>query len=352
MIFTILRIKSIHCASILVSLLGAATAAQAASPFVVTASNAAANQLLVYSSSGVLIQHLSTNGKGGATGNAGGVQSHHGLVAAVNFGSQSVAIFKVRHEGLSLSQVVPTVASPVSVAFGENHLYVLGADRVESHSISGDHVNSNADGVMTLLVADGSAAQVGVLTNQLVVTEKSNAIETFTLSEDGAVIGSPTLVSGIPSDAGEAVNANEPFGLATRGNNAYVTIAHDNEIALVRSNAIINETIGTQNAPCWATLTGPFLYTSNTASLNLSRYAVYGQKIVLDEAIAATFTGNPTDNTSGEGLVAAIDSLSGTSHLSIFTRDEDGNLTTSAVVTIPGAIINGVAVAAEDSDQD
>src|SRR5580658_5486779 len=116
MIFTILRIKSIHCASILVSLLGAATAAQAASPFAVTASNAAANQLLVYSSSGVLIQHLSTNGKGGATGNAGGVQSDHGLVAAVNFGSQSVAIFKVRHEGLSLSQVVPTVASPVSVA--------------------------------------------------------------------------------------------------------------------------------------------------------------------------------------------------------------------------------------------
>jgi len=135
MIFKILQMKSIHCASILVSLLGAATAAQAASPFVVTASNAAANQLLVYSPSGELIQKLSTNGKGGATGNSGGVQSHNGLVAAVNFGSQSVAIFKVGNKGLSLSQVVSTVANPVSVAFGENHLYVLGAEKVESHSI-------------------------------------------------------------------------------------------------------------------------------------------------------------------------------------------------------------------------
>ena len=71
--------------------------------------------------------------------------------------------------------MVTTVANPVSVAFGENHLYVLGAEKVESHSISGDHVNGNADGVATLLVADGSAAQVGVLTNQLVVTEKSTS---------------------------------------------------------------------------------------------------------------------------------------------------------------------------------
>ena len=38
MIFTILRMENIHCASILISLLGAAAAAQAASPFVVTAS--------------------------------------------------------------------------------------------------------------------------------------------------------------------------------------------------------------------------------------------------------------------------------------------------------------------------
>lgn len=158
MILSKLRTKSIHLAGILLPLLGAATAIQAANPFVVTASNATANQLLVYTPSGQLIQTLSTKGTGGATGNAGGVQTSNGLVAAVNFGSQSVSIFQAGFTGLFLSQVVPTVANPVSVAFGENHLYILGAKKVESHALFGRLVNPNPDGVATLLVADGSAA--------------------------------------------------------------------------------------------------------------------------------------------------------------------------------------------------
>ena len=55
----------------------------------------------------------------------------------MNFGSHSASIFQVGHDGLSLTQVVPTVANPVSVAFGENHLFILGATQVESpHAIS------------------------------------------------------------------------------------------------------------------------------------------------------------------------------------------------------------------------
>src|SRR5580698_8735695 len=143
MILSRIRMKSIHLASILVPLLGAAAAVQAADPFVVTASNATANQLLVYSPNGKLLQTLSTKGAGGATGNAGGVQTSHGLVAVVNFGSQSVSIFQVGHNGLSLAQVVPSVANPVSVAFGEDHLFILGATHVESHPIFGDFVSTN-----------------------------------------------------------------------------------------------------------------------------------------------------------------------------------------------------------------
>src|ERR1700722_2058414 len=286
MILSRIRKNSIHLASILVPLFGAVTAVHAADLFVVTASNATANQLLVYSPSGTLLQTLATKGAGGATGNAGGVQTSNGLVAVVNFGSQSVSIFQVGHNGLSLAQVVPTVANPVSVAFSESHLYILGATQVESHAILGDFVNTNPDGVTTLLVADGSAAQVGVLTNQIIVSEKSNVIETFDLLADGAVSGNPTLVAGIPSDAGIAVNGNEPFGMITSGKDAYVTIAHLNQVALVRKDAIVNSGFTTQNAPCWATLAGSFLYTSNTASKNLSRFVVHGRNVVLDAAVA------------------------------------------------------------------
>jgi hypothetical protein len=77
--------------------------------------------------------------------------------------------------------------------------------------------------------------------------------------------------------------------------------------------------------------------------MSVSRYAVYGQKIVQDAAVAATLNGDPTDIASGAGLVAVIDGSGAVSHLSIFSVDEDGNLTLGSAATISGAA-NGAAV--------
>ncbi|HUJ32672.1 MAG TPA: hypothetical protein VLY23_15430 [Candidatus Acidoferrum sp.] len=333
---------------LMLSLLGAATAVRADSArnaWVVTSTNAAKNQLLVYNFSGKLVQTLSTQGQGGASGNSGGIDADRGLVAVVNFGSKTVAIFERWDDGgLHFKQLVPAASSPLSVAFGHDHLYILGATTVESHRLFGSDTSVGADGVVTLLKADGSAAQVGVLPNQLIITEKSNTIETVNLLPNGAVSGFPTRVANIPS------NVNAPFGLITRGNDAYVTIAHANEITLVRNGTVLTVTgSGTQNAPCWLALVGPFLYSSNSPSMSVSRYAVYGQKIVQDAAVAASFNGAPTDIASGEGLVAVIDGSGMLSHLSIFSIDEDGNLTLRSVNTIGGAA-NGVAVVRGDRD--
>ena len=206
---------------------GAVTVVQAhdgPGTLIVTASNADQNQLLVYDTSDHLLQSIPTQGKGGVSGNAGGIAARAGTVAVVNFGSKSVAVFNAENRGLTLKQLIPTASSPVSVAFGHEHLYVLGTTRIESHRIFGSHVASNPDGVVTLLKADGSAAQVGIVGPQLVITEKSNVIETVNLQDDGSVSGNATLVANIPA------NVDAPFGLATRGNNAYVTIAHADEI--------------------------------------------------------------------------------------------------------------------------
>jgi hypothetical protein len=325
--------------SMLVPLMGAAPAVQGGvdrNALVVTASNATKNQLLVYNTGGQLIQTVPTQGQGGVSGNAGGIEAKGSMVAVVNFGSQSVSMFERKDDGFHMKQLVPTVSSPVSVAFGDGHLYILGTTKVESHRMDGSDVDSNPDGVVALLVADGSAAQVGVLPNQLIITEKSATIETVNLLSDGAASGVATLVQNIPA------NPLAPFGLVTRGNNAYVTIAHSNEITLVRNGTVLTVTgSGTQNAPCWLALVGPFLFSSNSPSMSVSRYAVYGQKIVQDAAVAAQFNGDPTDIASGGGLVAVID---GGGHLSIFSVDEDGNLTLlQAASTIPSAA-NGVAI--------
>src|SRR5579864_4114724 len=168
------RLRKICSVAVFLSFM-AGTAAAAAAPdstaLVVTASNAAANQLLVFDSQGNLIQTIPTQGQGGAGGNAGGIEAKGKLVAVVNFGSKSVSVFQRDDNAFHLKQVIPTASSPLSVAFGTDHFYILGTATVESHRMFGSTISSGADGVVALLKGDGSSAQVGVLPGQLIITE-------------------------------------------------------------------------------------------------------------------------------------------------------------------------------------
>ncbi len=333
------RLRTFAALALLVGAPVAALAARARQTMVVTASNAMDNnQLLVYDPSGALLQMLPTGGQGGVSGNSGGIAANGRLLAVVNFGSQNVTIFVRSPQGFRMGSVLSTVSKPVSVAFGQGHLYVLGTTTVESHRVVGLSVQSVMDGMTLLANADMSSAQVGVIGNQLIIAEKTNVIETVNLTGDGSVIGSPTRVPNLPD------NADAPFGLIVRGDNAYVTIAHSNQVVLVRNGRVLTvATAGGQQAPCWLALNGPFLYSANTASMSISRFAVYGQKIVLDGEVAAKVNGGPTDIDSKDGLLAVIDSSGSTSHLSIFAVDEDGNLALNASTSMNNPL-NGVVI--------
>jgi 6-phosphogluconolactonase (cycloisomerase 2 family) len=317
--------KNLFTAGAAALLLGVSATAQASDSswtddaVIVTASNTAANQLLVYSPTGTLLKSIHTQGQGGVAGNAGGVAASRDRVAVVNFGSANVSIFARDDDGrlFHLEKVVQALGSPVSVAFGEDHLYILTTARIESHPIGPRGVGSAADGATQLLHGDGTAAQVGVMDGQLIIAEKSNAIETVNLDRNGAVRGAAVAVANLPA------NVDTPFGLAARGNQAYVTIAHADEISLVRNGKVLAVTSSvTQHAPCWVALDGPFLFSANSPSKSVSRYAVYGQQIVQDAAVAATFNGNPTDIAYRAGLAAVIDANGTVSHVSIFNVDQ------------------------------
>jgi len=339
--------RILTAASAAVLLLGAATTASAEShaSLVLTASNATTNELLVLNTAGAVLERIPTQGQGGVSGNAGGIAASHDRVAVVNFGSSNVSIFE-RDEGgryFRLERVIPTVGSPVSVAFGNDHLYVLTTTHVESHRAGAFGVLPNVDGQAQLLHGDASAAQVGVIKGELIFTEKSNAIESVRLAADGAVAGSAALVAAIPA------NVNAPFGLATRGDDAYVTIAHADEISLVRNNTVLAITpSGTQHAPCWVALDGPFLFSANSPSQTVSRYAVYGQKIVQDAAVVTSFIGNPTDIVYRDGFAAVIDAAAGISRVSVFKVDQDGNFASQGVATLNSAATNGLAIVDAD----
>jgi hypothetical protein len=346
--------KKTVCGMGLLSLMIAGTvAAQGASSsidnqaLIVTASNTTHNQLLIYNTTGTLLEQQPTGGAGGVSGNAGGIAQNRERLAVVNFGSGNVSIFDKDpdHADLRYEKLVPAISNPVSVVFGNDHLYILSASYIESHRIDRYGVESTADGEAKLVIGDGSAAQVGTLRGQLVISEKSNTVETVNLDGQGAITGSTGLVANIPA------NVNAPFGLATRGNDAYVTIAHANEISLVRNNAVLTVTgSGTQSAPCWVTLDGPFLFSSNSPSKSVSRYVVYGEKIIQDAAVVASFNGNPTDITYRNDLAAVIDANGSVSHVSIFNVDEDGNFTLKGLATINSTTTNGIAIVRENRD--
>src|SRR3954453_21316944 len=85
---------------------------------VVTMTNdPAENRINVYDAdTHALLQTLSTHGKGGAGGNARGVKQFDGeLLAAVNNGSNTVALFRRDGDILKFDKVVSTSSAPVSV---------------------------------------------------------------------------------------------------------------------------------------------------------------------------------------------------------------------------------------------
>ena len=339
--------RTLTAAAAAILLLGIATTASAEGasrgPLVLTASNATTNELVVLDAVGTVLRRIPTQGQGGVGGNAGGIAASRDRVAVVNFGSANVSIF-ARDDGgrrFRLERVIQTIGSPVSVAFGNDHLYVLTTTHVESHRAGASGVAANVDGQAQLLHGDASAAQVGVIRGELILTEKSNAIESVRLAGDGAVAGPAVLVADIPA------NVDAPFGLATRGDEAYVTIAHADEISLVRNDTVLTVTPSvTQHAPCWVALDGPFLFSANSPSKSVSRYAVYGRRIVQDAAVIAQFTGSPTDIAVRDGFAAVVDAAAGTSRVSVFKVDQDGNFALQGVAALSSA--NGVAIVDAD----
>jgi hypothetical protein len=334
------KVAGVTAAALLTA--GVLAAAEPQDAVIVTSSNTADNRLLVYDTAGTLVQEVPTFGQGGASGNAGGIATSNGTVAVANFGSQTVSLFSRGEGGFELRQTIPANSQPVSVAFGKTHLYVLGTTTVESHRLGPDGVEAPADGTAGLLIADGSAAQVGVAGDELIVTEKSGAIERVQLRE-GAVFGTPVAVA--LSDG----QSNTPFGLTTRGSNAYVTFAGSDTVGVVKNDrqtafAATGIPGGTgQHAPCWIAVVGPYLFTTNSPSHSVSRLIAGGANILLDDPVAAQTTGAPIDVAAEGDLLALVETGGGASLLTQFRIDEDGNLTRTVSTPI-ASVANGIAI--------
>jgi DNA-binding beta-propeller fold protein YncE len=342
----------IACFAIATVTTGIQASAHGRTLVVTMTNNPDSNQINVYDAeSHALLQTLSTHGKGGVGGNAQGVKQYDGrLVAAVNNGSDSVALFRRDGDFLKFDTVIHTSSAPVSVDFGNDHLYVAGATTVDSFVLHESSVEW-LDGTTTLSLAGGaippagSTAQVGVIDDtQLLVTLKADpdpgTVDVVSLDR-GRIAGSvPTAVS---APAGSLT----PFGFApSPDGTALITLAHSNQVGLFRDGSFVSVVAAGQTAPCWMTRAGKYFFVANTGSRTISRLVGTGSNVFVDSQIAAqTPTGAPADIDADAGLLGVIDHAAGQSHLSLFTYNRFGELAPSGaliVIGVPNA--NGVAI--------
>jgi hypothetical protein len=327
-----------------------AQAAKTPVPLFLTATNGTKNSLAVVNTRTHEMDFVPTGGAGGASGNAGGVAVSGALAAVVNFGSSNVTIFQREGNSMQPVQMVKTTSQPLSVAFGHDHLVVLCLTTAESFPVYGNTVGNN-DGVVPLLRADGTAAQIVSFDGGVMYSEKSGDIAQLTLSTAGASgLSGPNVSIPLPA----APNNNTPFGMVARGPYVYVTIAHSDLEALVANAKIVTTAAGQTpyvdlfgnitHAPCWNALSGQFLFSSDSPAKQLVRFLVSDSNVYLDKLGVAMLSGAPTDLAIVGSLLGVIDGGDGTnSDASLFTMDNEGELTLSFAVKIPGAI-TGAAI--------
>jgi hypothetical protein len=317
-------------------------------PLFLTATNGKTNFLAVVNTRTKDVNYVPTGGAGGASGNAGGVAVLGDLAAAVNFGSSNVTIFVRRGNSMAATGMITTASQPVSVAFGHDHLVVLGLTTVESFAVNGNRVAQNRDGEASLVAGDGTAGQVVVFNGGAMYSETSGDIGLVSFGIPGLI--GPSVPVTLPA----APNNNTPLGMVGRGPNVYATIAHSDLEALVVNGKIVSTAAGPTpfkdssgnltHAPCWNALAGQFLFSSDSPGKQLLRYLVSDSNIFYDKGNVAQLTGSPTDLDIQGALLGVIDGGDGvTSNVSLFDIDAEGELTLRFAVKIAGPI-NGAAI--------
>jgi 6-phosphogluconolactonase (cycloisomerase 2 family) len=266
----------------------------------VQTNNTAGNQVVVYdrAGDGTLSQAgaYATGRLGGQTAGSAadhlssqgslGYDPQDGLVVAVNAGSNTVSVFGIRGDQLSLHQVIGSGGTfPASVAVHGDLVYVLNAEN--GGSVQGYHASFGRlfpiPGSNRPLGLDPTATPQFTHTpgqiafspdgSQLIVTTKANGndIDVFRVGFDGSLSASPvvnsepgTIPFGITFDpAGHLV-------VAETGINALATYALNQDGTI----ALIDAVPTGQAATCWVASDGSLLFASNAGSATESGYSV------------------------------------------------------------------------------
>jgi 6-phosphogluconolactonase (cycloisomerase 2 family) len=278
----------------------------------------------------------------------------HGLLIAVNPGSNTISVFRVLGDQLALRQVLPSGGDfPVSVTVRGDRAYVLnalGGGSLSGFRIDGGHLapisgSYRALGLGTTATSPFTATpgQVAFTPDgsRLLVTTKgaSNAVDVFAVLPDGRLSASP-VVNALPGAVPFAVafGGNGDVVLAEAGGNAVATftLSRGGELTSLAAT-------GTgQKGTCWVTRVGNRFYTSNAGSGTVSGYGVDQSGALTPLGNTATDAGT-VDGASAQGRFLYVQAGKA-GMVDEFAVSDEGALTPIGSVTVPdGAGGEGIA---------
>ncbi len=272
----------------------------------------------------------------------------HGLLYAVNAGSNTVTVFSVHGDRLTRQQVITSGGSfPVSIAVRGNVLYVLNArdgGSVQGYLRFDDrlvrvpswHRSLGLDPTQTPEFTH-TPGQVTFTPDgrKLVVTTKANGndIDVFAVNRFGGLSAQPV----VNADPGQV-----PFAATFDAGGHLVVSEAANAVATFTVNAdgtlsLIDREATGQAATCWIVRSGSTFYASNAGSGNLSGYHDGGNGTLTALGTTATDAGTVDAAVSFDGrFLYAQTGANGI--VDAFRIHSDGSLSQIGAVTVPGAV--------------
>jgi DNA-binding beta-propeller fold protein YncE len=273
----------------------------------------------------------------------------HGLLYAVNAGSDTISVFAVNGDRLALRQVLSSGGSfPVSVAVHGDLVYVLNAlagGRLAGYRVlggglvpipgSGRALGLNPSATPQFTNTPGQVAFTPG-GSQLIVTTKANGndIDVFGVRFGGQLSAAP-VVNSEPGTVPFAISF-DVYGhllIAEAGTNALATftLAPGGTVSLI-------DAVGTgDSATCWVAPAGPFLFASSAGSASESGYSSsFGGQLSLFGA--ATTDAGTVDAAAAAGGRFLYVQTGGSGIVDEFAVGAGASLTEVGAVSVPGAV--------------
>jgi len=263
----------------------------------------------------------------------------HTLLFAVNAGNGTISEFRVDRSRLYLLDTARAKgSSPVAVAQRRSLVYVLdagGQGSVSGYRLQFDGTLKEIGNSTAFLTSFGGGSGAGSLSispngSFLLVTERNaNTVDAFPIHSDGTLgteVVSPSLAA--EAFAGEFTPTGFAVVAQSSGSVSSYSLGANGKYTAITSSI---PTLGV--ATCWIRVTpnGKYVYTSNTASANISGFSISNTGVLTpigSTVVGANASGsfNLDLATSSDGkFLYTIDSAAGA--ISAFQIQSDGSLT-------------------------